>query len=169
MTDSNFSKMNWVKYSVKKAYRLLSANTMTVESNEWKWVGKLHCSQRIKSWFWKVFRGCVPTEFYLYTRGLVMTMRCPRCNEEAEDLQHLLLQCPWSMEIWLALEAECGTQEGSFQSNSWRKLLRKLSRSSNEESRTKLCFIVYTDWEIRKQRNLWTFNGEHRVASFKHR
>ena len=37
---------------------------------------------------WKVFRDCIPTKAFLYARGLAL--RCQRCNDEAEYLQHLL-------------------------------------------------------------------------------
>ena len=46
-------------------------------------------------------------------------MRCLRCTEEAEDTHHLLLQCPWSTEVWSAQKDECGLSLGSLQFNDW--------------------------------------------------
>ena len=35
-------------------------------------------------WCWKVFRGCIPTKDFLYTRGMALNIRCMRCNAEEE-------------------------------------------------------------------------------------
>ena len=87
------------EYSVKKAYSILLDNSPIVARNEWKGIWQLSCYQRIRTWFWKVLRGCVPTKAFLYTRGKTTTMRCPRFNQEAKNLYHLLLHCPLSLEI----------------------------------------------------------------------
>jgi len=53
---------------------------------------------------------------FLYSTGVAATMRCQHCNSEVEDIQHLLLQCPWSIQAWDFLEFECGKQLDSLQS-----------------------------------------------------
>lgn len=112
---------------------------------------------------WKVFRDCIPTKAFLYARGLALNLRCQRCNDEVEDLQHLLFHSSWSVEVWHALEQECSKPAGSLQSNTWReqlKRLRRMGRSVDEDQLRRLCIFLYTSWEIWKQQNDWIFNGE---------
>ena len=76
-----------------------------------------------------------PYEKFLFSRGLVANLRCPRCNDEVEDLHHMLLQCPCSLEVRHCFQAECGPSLGSLQSNSWSNHLRTLAKSTDEEDR----------------------------------
>ena len=76
---------------------------------------------------------------FLYSRGLATNLRCPRCEVEVEDLHHLLLQCPWSLEVWQALEADYRLVSGSLQSNTWREHLRMMERSKDGDVRNRLC------------------------------
>ena len=90
-------------------------------------------------------------------------MRCPRCNVEAEDMQHLVLNCHWAKEVWDTLKLESGQVMVSLQSNSWRDFLMRMwksGKSGNVEQWKRLCFILYTKWELWKQRNAWGFKGE---------
>ena len=43
---------------------------------------------------------------------LASTMMCHCCGEEAEGIQHLLLRCPWPVEVWRELELEVDWQQG---------------------------------------------------------
>ena len=54
--------------------------------------------------------------------------------EDLRRTHHLILQCPWSIEVWQALEHDCGLQLGSLQTNSWRDQLRRIGRSSDENA-----------------------------------
>jgi len=74
---------------------------------------------------WKVFRDCIPTKAFIYARGLALNLCYQRCNDEAEDLQHLLFHSSWSVEVWHALEQECSESVDSLQSNTWREQLKK--------------------------------------------
>ena len=78
-------------YSIQKAYMLLTSPAGPHDLFDWKWIWRLSCSQRIRAWCWKVFKGCVPMRDLLYSRGLASTMRCQHCNNEVENLRHLLL------------------------------------------------------------------------------
>jgi len=95
---------------------------------------------------------------FLYSRGLATNLRCPRCEVEAEDLDHLPFQCTWSLEVWQALEADCGLASGSLQSNTWREHLRMTGRSKDGNVRSRLCITLYAACE--KQRNCWVFKQE---------
>ena len=92
MTDRLGNSVN--EFSVSKAYRLLSSTSPAHSDGDWRWVWRLSCSQRIRSWCWKVFKGRVLTKSFLYTKELATTLRCPHCETEAENPHHLLLQCP---------------------------------------------------------------------------
>ena len=61
-------------------------------------------------WVWKALQDCVPTKLFLFSKGLASNTCCPRCNAEVEDLRHLIVQCPWSGEVWQAVGFDCGIQ-----------------------------------------------------------
>jgi len=64
-----------------KAYHLLCADQTNVLGLDYRWVWKLPCtcSWRVRAWCWKMFRSCVPTEAFMYSRRLVGNMCYPRC------------------------------------------------------------------------------------------
>ena len=95
------------EYSVKKAYSILLDNSPIVARNEWKGIWQLSCYQRIRAWFWKVLRGCVPIKAFVYTRGKTTTMRCPRCNGKRKTciIYFCTAHCHWRFNspwIWSA-------------------------------------------------------------------
>ena len=47
-------------YSVKKAYNLLTEQSSTASTRDWRWVWKLPCPQRVKAWRWKVSEDVPP-------------------------------------------------------------------------------------------------------------
>ena len=133
-------------YSMSRAYRKLMSPTQSSVIAGSRWIWKLPCSQRIRSWCWKALKGCISMKSFLYYRGLTANLGCQHCNMYGEDLHHLILECSWSLEIWRAFADECRPVEGSLQSNSWCVQLRKLGRSRDDALRKRLCFILYTVW-----------------------
>ena len=140
-------------------YKILTGCTESRVRSSWRWMWRLPCSQRIRAWWWEVLKQCVPTRVFSHAMRLASTMMCHCCGHEAEGIQHLLLRCPWSVEVWRELELGVDWQQGPVFFTSWVELLRRMGRSNIREEQQKLCSIIYIVWEICKQRNEWIIQG----------
>jgi hypothetical protein len=92
---------------------------------------------------------------------------CPLCLQEPETVEHLLVQCSFSREVWF----RCGQQVGinfivpdaNNNLKDWwtgeRKRFRKQDRGWFDEL---VCMVGYAIW---KNRNAWTFGNTRRQHS----
>ena len=56
-------------FSVCKAYKLIMRSSGVNNAGNQKWNWRLPCSQRIKGWCWKAFKGSVPMKSFLFSWG----------------------------------------------------------------------------------------------------
>jgi hypothetical protein len=45
-------------------------------------------------------RGCLPTRVRLQDKGVSCPTNCANCNYDSEDLNHLLFECPFAIQVW---------------------------------------------------------------------
>lgn len=98
-------------YDVKTGYhaekdrrRNLGNNNGTtsnaVQDNFWKQIWNAKVPPKIKTFMWKACKNALPTKSNLHIRNLTDCSLCPVCHEATEDIEHLLLFCPWTRPIW---------------------------------------------------------------------
>ena len=98
----------------------------------------------------------------LAKRGLPHPVKCLLCDQEEEDIHHLLVGCVFSRCFWFSLLSHLGfaalaplPSDQSFD-NWWRKFdgaaTRDLRRGLN-------CFVILGAWSIWRHRNDCVFNG----------
>ena len=98
------------EFSVRSAYHLemdrRSGNTGGSRGDLlkklWKNIWGVQVPPRVKHFVWRAVTNSLPTRRKLMQRGLRIDPQCPRCGEEPESVEHLLLHCCESHLVWRA-------------------------------------------------------------------
>ena len=97
------------EYSVKAGYQMLckEANSSAASSLDsshksafWKRLWKLHVSNKIKFFLWRVCSNALPTKDNLKKRKILEDARCNACLLDQETTFHALWSCETLKEIW---------------------------------------------------------------------
>lgn len=114
---------------------------------------------RVRTWIWKIMLGYVTTRSFLCWCRIMVVPDCPRCRATEESLDHLVLHCPLSKEVW----GKCGRQvEFTFYLISLKRWLSTLSEeglSSPILQKFIHSVFIYISWEIWKGRNRLLFKS----------
>ena len=108
-------KIIWIgnscgNFTVKSAYHL-ALNLMDSDGNEecstgdpckliWRKLWHLNLSPKIKIFAWRACINGLPTMEAINHRGISHSKTCPVCKNEAESLDHALLDCDFSSPVW---------------------------------------------------------------------
>jgi len=87
---------------------------------------------------------------------------CVLCNQEQETAAHLILHCPFARLVWERVEARTNKLIQVPTGNSeiivwWQKELAHLPKKTR---RTKAAFMMYSAWNIWKERNRRVFENK---------
>lgn len=93
-------------YSAKSVYRVFMKNKIRSSSSNnsmakvWSNLWKLKVPAKVKHFCWKTLNGFIPTRVNLHRRGIQTNVMCPRCSENVETTDHILVGCKKAQEIW---------------------------------------------------------------------
>ncbi|KAI7983267.1 hypothetical protein LOK49_LG15G02114 [Camellia lanceoleosa] len=90
-----------VRYSVKSGY------FMAMDRGEseihglgvswcWKKIWDLQVPAKWALFLWKLIHRILPVKSALVSRGIRVDLRCPRCLEQEESMEHFCFQCPFA-------------------------------------------------------------------------
>lgn len=96
------------QFSVRGAYFVeLMANrssgpSTSLNSNNgvWKKVWRAKVAPKVKLFGWKLLHNGLPVNDNLARRGVIIDKQCPRCGDGEESVEHLLMQCDVSKQVW---------------------------------------------------------------------
>lgn len=66
----------------------------------WKRIWKFKCLAKTRLFMWCVLENKVPTWDVLQRRCFAGTGWCPLCKNELENMSHLFISCPFSVQVW---------------------------------------------------------------------
>jgi hypothetical protein len=98
----------------------------------------------------------------LARRGLEHPERCPWCDHEEENMQHLLISCAFARTVWFSVLRMASLQQyapgssDSFFVEWWRQATRQIPRQSRKGFNS---LVVLVAWSIWKHRNMCVFEG----------
>ncbi|XP_013709134.2 uncharacterized protein LOC125594011 [Brassica napus] len=156
-------------YSVKSGYQLamdslddpepdkvLKPSITALQAKVWT----LKTTKKIKHFIWQALSNCIPVCNALSDRHCGTDRCCPRCGSDEETINHLLFECPPSVQAWAL--ADIPYSPGSFPSSSiYSNLDHVLWRASDRGiPETILAAVPWVLWYIWKARNDKTFNGK---------
>ncbi|GKV36559.1 hypothetical protein SLEP1_g44676 [Rubroshorea leprosula] len=148
-------------FSVKSAFHLLQQQhvSLTQQGENWRWIWKLKCTERIKMFVWLLRKNRVLTNSVRFARHFAASPVCPRCEQSPETLLHLLRDCYHSRLIW---ESFAALPADFFMLNfeEWLKKNAQAQMSSGAPSQHWSTLFLSTIWVIWKSRNALIFNDK---------
>ena len=93
---------------------------------------------------------------------------CPLCGATPETTQHICLQCPFAQRVWELVQVWTHdlVTKPTVDANIEDWWIQSLQNIPKEQRRTKAAVIMYTAWNLWKERNKRIFEAEEadRVA-----
>ncbi|KAK4394202.1 hypothetical protein Sango_1891000 [Sesamum angolense] len=67
---------------------------------DWNFIWSTRTLPKLQLFAWRLCRRALPTTANLRKRGMKVTRGYPFCHEEEETMEHFLLRCPFSRQVW---------------------------------------------------------------------
>jgi hypothetical protein len=157
-------------FTAKSSYDGFFIGSTTFRS--WRRIWKSWAPGKYKFFMWLVAHGRCWTADRLARRGLPHPQSCLLCDQEEETMNHLLVSCVFSREVWFNILKTVDLQHlsPSLDSSSfddwWENVSMTLISPSNKKLRKGLnSLIILGAWAIWIHRNQCVFNGEQPRAS----
>ncbi|EOY32894.1 Uncharacterized protein TCM_040908 [Theobroma cacao] len=99
-------------FTVKFAYEMQLENHPP-HTICWRKVWKLHASNKVRMFIWRLLHESLPTVSWLANRGLSTSSASSFCGAHEENLVHALRDCNRVKNIWLAFNSGL-TNSGFF-------------------------------------------------------
>lgn len=151
-------------YSAALAYgAMFLGSSMPVGA---KHIWKTTAPPRVRFFFWLVMHGRCWTADRRFRHGLQPSNICIMCEQGVETMDHILLGCPFSREVWfiwlskLHLHANVIIDDGP--ALRWWLLVRKPVPKVLRKGFDSLVFLI--GWMLWKERNARTFNAMSSTA-----
>jgi len=147
------------KYSAKSAYEGLFIGAVQFRPWErlWNWA-----PGKCKFFMWLVAHNKCWTADRLAKRGLPHPECCPLCDQAEETIDHLLVSCVFTREVWFIILQSFGLQPLSPQPddtsfNDWWE--SSVSRVDGQIKKGLNSIIILVAWSIWNHRNRCVFDG----------
>jgi hypothetical protein len=146
-------------YSVASAYGAMFLGSSPVLGAKHIW--KTPAPPRVRFFFWLTIHGRCWTRDRRFRHGLQPSNECIMCGQEPETMDHILIGCSFSREVWHIWLARLHLQvppanHGNAALDWWlrtRKMIPKPLRRGFDS------FVFLVGWMLWKERNSRTFNG----------
>lgn len=116
---------------------------------------------KVKKFLWQCsVEAAIPTKRSLRLKKCYDSPLCPICLEEVETIEHMLLLCPWAMEVWSLCPLDIHIRrERIYRIEQW--MLETLDACRGEEVEAQNCGTIFSFlcWNIWKARNAWVFEN----------
>lgn len=138
-------------YSAKSAYEMQFLGRISKPALGSVW--SVRCEGKIRFFLWLLLQNRLWTVDRLAARGWPHDDQCCLCDQEMEMARHLVLECPFSKEIWASLIERPRMCRAAEQSTSlsgwWNRLLKINSRKKNHD----IVWASMVVWHLWKERN----------------
>jgi hypothetical protein len=148
------------QFSSKSCYKAFFLGSITFEP--WKRLWKTWAPPKCKFFIWLAIRNKCWTADRLHKRGLDQTEVCPLCDQEPENIQHLLCTCVFARQFWYYILPSLGMANLSPDSNEstfadwWAKFSKQVHKSKRRGFNS---IIILGAWCLWLHRNKVVFDG----------
>jgi len=88
-------------YTIKEGYIVINSTLLAPPNPAlWNEIWRAKCLPKIDMFIWTLAHNAILTGDNLRKKGWEGPTRCPFCVSKEETVAHLLLNCPFSLEIW---------------------------------------------------------------------
>jgi hypothetical protein len=102
------------QYSTKSAYEALFIGS--IHFSPWEWISKSWPPGKCKFFMWTVAHKKCWIADSLARKGLPHLVVCPLCDQSDETIDHLLVSCIFSRQVWFTILQGFGLQDLASQS-----------------------------------------------------
>ncbi|XP_073113467.1 uncharacterized protein [Elaeis guineensis] len=142
-------------FRVKSCYNFLVHGGVISRFGKGFW--NIPMPEKAKLFYWLCYHDKVLTRENLIKRGINIIGSCPLCGEHGESMNHLMMQCNYSIAYWHLILSNLNIPElpSSFTEiwNRWRH-----SHFVKTKFPTLECLLITAIWCIWKERNLRAFH-----------
>ncbi|XP_027099254.1 uncharacterized protein [Coffea arabica] len=170
-------------YSVSSGYKLLMEENNSTEKAKlgkagpsimeesqqlkqiWNTLWKLNIKHKIKLFIWKCIKGALPVREAIFRRTGMGDSICRACGESQEIVEHLLLNCPNTLDIWKVTPIQwdgARDQQGDFK-RWWSKISEAKTRLEGAQHIGLTANIL----QVWKERNKKDFENQNRCPPVK--
>nr|XP_027100870.1 uncharacterized protein LOC113719906 [Coffea arabica] len=132
----------------------------------WNTLWSLNIKHKIKFFIWKCIQGALPVKEAVRRRTGQGDPTCTTCGTAQETVEHLLLTCPHSMNIWKAAPIQWDGAK-DHQGNFKRWWLRISEARLRPEGLEHIGLTANILWQVWKERNKREFEKSDIVTPFK--
>jgi hypothetical protein len=158
LTSGNSDKLLWHweyldLYSCSLAYAALFNGQIAIQGAPQLW--KTQPPNKCHFFVWLMFlERCWTTE-RLHRHSLSSTDECALCSQDSEQIDHLLLQCAYSREVWYKVLQHCGwkTLSSAPHDHFTEWWLRSRKRVAKPHRRAFDSLTICVVWSLWLQRN----------------
>lgn len=142
-------------FSTKLAYDRYFTGAITFEPHRRLW--KTWSPLRIKIFLWLAIGNRCWTADRLAKRGLPHPDQCLLCDQEAEDINHVILRCSFSREVWhrtlqrIGLERLAPGPQDDTYAEWWRRAQRRAGRQTRKGVNSLIQLVAWCLWKERNR------------------
>jgi hypothetical protein len=150
-------RLSW-KWNSNGIYSTASAyQNMRQANTNYPWnvkLGKCKIPEKVKIFAWTSFHNRTLTNDKLISKGWQLSQRCSLCKRGEDSISHILLSCPYSVEVWSKTNPASTTAPYSFAD------IKELWLNSSQKGKEWNAIFFSTIWNLWKERNRRIFAGE---------
>ena len=162
LDDDSQDSVTWTWESngcflTRSAYAARFSGRQVSPTAEFTWQSRAPLRCRFFSWL--AIKDRCWTSVRLTRHGLPHQAACPMCDQHQESMQHLMLECSFANQIWLAVGRLANKEvvQHRYGESLEQWCLRQEDGSANRRAHRAKCLLVM--WTIWKHRNDVVFNG----------
>jgi hypothetical protein len=151
------------EYSVHSAYLLQFSGSIDSDFSTSIWQG--WAPGKCKFFLWMAALDRILTADALQRRGWANDYFCPFCVRNLETPMHLLVECPWTRQIWSAVASWSDTHtllpsswNGLSSVSAWLQFCHQQAPTDKRKGAKSL--LMLTAWEVWRERNRRIFQHE---------
>lgn len=158
-------------YSVRTGYHIarskfqppqvFPSSSISLNPSFWNQIWSVKTPQKVKIFLWKICQNALPVRENLFRRQMITSPLCPICNSEQETIEHALLLCSWTRQVWFGSQLQIiPTAENVTRIDLWLQEKFILLSAHKDCKEIGISLLANTLWGIWKGRNNFTFNHE---------
>ncbi|CDP14470.1 unnamed protein product [Coffea canephora] len=125
----------------------------------WTTLWKLNIKHKVKIFIWKCITGALPVRAAIFRKTRMGDPVCRLCGEDQETVEHLMLNCQHSQQVWKAAPIQWDgamDQKGDFR-RWWIRISEARTRQGGMEHIGLTAIIL---WQLWKERNSKEFENK---------
>ena len=151
------------KYTAKSAYEAQFKGSYCSFRPNALWQARAEGKHKFFAWL--LVQEKLLTGDKLIARNWHCNQTCPLCHLQSETAEHLCLHCPFAMQVWGLVRTWTDgvisiPLQGVSIEDCWCDTLAQHSKHSKQEQQHVAAILMYTAWNIWKERNRRIFEGE---------